>query len=117
MCHIILLMPVIGLVVFWIWPLSIAIPVYLVILVISITLYIAIMRAMSRPAVTGSEGLVGKSVEVIDMSGLKGHVRVENEIWDARADEPLQNGDEAHVIAVQGMTLKIAGSHVIDSLK
>jgi len=111
-------MPIIGLVVFWIWPLGTAIPVYLVILITSGLLYIAIMRSMSRPVVTGAKGLVGKLVEVIDMNDHhKGHVTIEGEIWDAVSDETLQKGDEAKITGVKDLTLIIAKSHPVDSIK
>jgi membrane protein implicated in regulation of membrane protease activity len=117
MCHLLLLMPIIGLVVFWIWPLSIAIPVYLVILILSTAIYVIALKSMRKPVVTGSEGLIGKAAEILDMSNHKGHVRIENEIWDAYTDEPLQKGDEARVIEIQGMTLKIARAYPIDNPK
>lgn len=108
MCHLIFLLPVIGLVVFWIWPLTVAIPVYILILILSALFYMAVMNSMRRPAVTGFEELIGKSAEVIDMSGHKGHIRIENEIWDARSGDPLRKGDEARVIGAKDMTLVIA---------
>ncbi len=117
MCHLILLMPLIGLVVFWIWPLAIAIPVYLVILIVSAFIYTVALRAMRKPTMTGSNALIGKSVDVIDMDHHKGHVRIEGEIWDARSDDSLQKGDEARVIAVNDLTLKITKTHRIDSSK
>jgi membrane protein implicated in regulation of membrane protease activity len=107
MCHLILLMPIIGLVVFWIWPLSVALPVYLVILTTSAMVYAAIMRSMHRRVKTGAEGMIGEPVEVIDMTGRGGHVRVDGEIWQAKSNEPFREGDEAVVLAVNGLTLTI----------
>ncbi len=111
MCHIILLMPVIGLIVFWIWPLSTALPVYLVILSLSGLVYFALMRAMHRPVVTGKEGLMGKSVDVIDMSGHNGHVRFQGEIWQAFSEDSLHEGNKASVIGMDGLTLRIGKEH------
>jgi membrane-bound serine protease (ClpP class) len=107
MCHLILLMPVLGLVVFWIWPLSTALPIYLVILVTSISLWFAIMKAMHRPVVTGSEGMVGKTARVIQMTNHTGQVHVEGAIWEAVSDDDLRPGDKARIIGVDGLTLKI----------
>jgi membrane-bound serine protease (ClpP class) len=107
MCHVILLMPVLGLVVFWIWPLSVALPIYLVILAVSGTVYAAIMKAMHRPVTTGTEGLIGRHVQVIEWSGHSGHVRVQGAIWRSESDEQFQAGDTADIGAVEGLTLII----------
>ena len=40
MCHLVLLMPLIGLTVFWVSPINIATPIYLVILVLSFWLLV-----------------------------------------------------------------------------
>ena len=59
MCHLVLLMPVIGLAVFFVLPLPIAVLVYLAILGVSILLYKAVIDAMSRRVVTGREAMLG----------------------------------------------------------
>ena len=107
MCHLILLMPVIGLIVFWIWPFDTAMPVYLVILTISGLLYAAIMKSMRRPVTTGSEGLRGERVVVMEMRGHEGRVRLHGAIWRAVTDDDLRPSEPARVVAVNGLTLKI----------
>lgn len=47
MCHLILLTPVFSLAVFWIWPLTVAGPVYAVVVALSLWMYALIMRAGS----------------------------------------------------------------------
>jgi membrane-bound serine protease (ClpP class) len=111
MCHVILLMPFIGLVVFWIWPLSTALPVYLVILSLSGIIYFALLKAMHKPVVTGREGLIGESVDIIDMSNHNGHVRYEGEIWEAYSEDSLYKGDKAIILEVNGLKLKIGKEH------
>jgi membrane protein implicated in regulation of membrane protease activity len=107
MCHLILLMPVVGLVVFWLLPLSVALPIYLVILILSGLLYYTLMRAMHRPVVTGVEGLVGKPVKVLKMSGHRGKIRFQGAIWQAVSDDILHKGDTAQVLGMDGLTIKI----------
>ena len=107
MGHLILLLPIIGLVVFLIWPVSLALPVYLVILAISGYVYFLILKAMRRPKESGQEELLGKSAEVIEMSGHQGQVRVEGAIWHAVSDDVLRQGDRAIVIGVDGLTLRL----------
>jgi membrane protein implicated in regulation of membrane protease activity len=108
MNHIILLLPIISLILFWVLPLVYALPIYLVILVASGLVYYAMIKAMSYKVTTGQEGLIGKPVEIIEMSGHHGRVRVHGEIWQAQSDDILQKGDKARIIEVNDMVLKIA---------
>lgn len=58
MCHILLSMPVLALAVFWVRPLATALPIYLVILVLSTWLYVPTLRAMHAPVQLGREGML-----------------------------------------------------------
>lgn len=108
MCHLILLMPIVGLVVFWILPLSAALPVYLVILAASAVLYYLILKSMRRPVTTGAQTLVGKSATVVEASGNRGEVHVEGAIWQATSDDTLAVGDRVMILSIEGLTLKVA---------
>jgi membrane-bound ClpP family serine protease len=108
MNHIILLLPIISLILFWVLPLVYALPIYVVILVMSGLLYYAMIKAMSCRVTTGKEGLIGEPVEIIEMSGHHGRVRVHSEIWQAESDDALQKGDKARVVEVDDMVLRIA---------
>lgn len=108
MCHLVLMMPVLGLGVFLIWPLSVALPAYALILLISGLIYYALIKAMHQPIRTGSEGLKGQSAEVIDMQNHEGHVRIHGEIWQATSSDNFKKGDIATIQAVQGLTLNIS---------
>lgn len=57
MCHILLFLPFLALPIFWLAPLSFAIPIYGFIFIISILIYWFAYRAMRLPVVTGSEAL------------------------------------------------------------
>jgi len=46
MCHLVLLLPLFGLTVFWLWPPAVAIPVYLVVLAVSAGVYYLTLVAM-----------------------------------------------------------------------
>jgi hypothetical protein len=58
MCHLILMIPLLVLPIFWLWPLSLAVPVYTVILLLSLGFYNMIFRAMRRPREIGPETLL-----------------------------------------------------------
>ena len=108
MCHLVLSMPVLGLVVFWLWPLPIAIPVYAAILAVSAVVYKAMMTAMRRPSVTGREGMLHEIGEIVGTSPSEVSVRIHGELWRARATDALKPHDLVEVIDVQGLTLHVA---------
>jgi membrane-bound serine protease (ClpP class) len=66
------------------------------------------IRAQRQPARTGAGSLVGRAVTVlerIDEGG--GRVFVDGEYWTAVSPEPLEPGQRAEVVAVQGLVLKV----------
>ena len=107
MCHLILMMPVLGLPVFWLWPISVAAPVYAVIVVFSAVLYFFTMRAMRRPVQTGSEELLRSIGGVVEARERLARVRVHSEIWNAESSEKLHKGDRVKVLSVDGLTLRV----------
>jgi membrane-bound serine protease (ClpP class) len=56
-----------------------------------------------RRSVTGAEALVGRTGTV----GRGNHVRIAGELWAARSDEPLRQGETVRVEAVDGLTLVV----------
>ncbi len=110
MCHIILMMPIFGLSVFWFMPVSQALPVYAAITLVSSLLYIPIMRAAHRPVVTGREGLRLQKAVVRRIDRNLAWVAVRGELWQAESDEPLRAGDLVEIIGQQGMTLQVKKS-------
>lgn len=107
MCHLILLMPVLAIPLFWFVPLSLAAPVYSGILVVSGWVYFLAIRAMNRPVETGIEALVHSTGEVVGKEGDLFCVRVQSEIWNAESTDKLRPGDRIEVIGVEGLMLKV----------
>lgn len=107
MCHLILLMPLFGLVVFWILPLWIALPVYLIILFISLVLYYSIMKAMKIPVMTGSKGMIGKVGRIAENHN--GHIviRIQNELWNVENSINLSKDELVRVTGIKGLHLYI----------
>lgn len=110
MCHLILTLPVLGVAVFWLWPASIAAPVYAVIVVISLLFYYLIMRAMRRPVMTGREEILRKSGTVIEARERRIRVRVRNELWNAELSDKLRPGDTVKIMGMQGLVLQVRRS-------
>ncbi len=60
----------------------------------------------SRPT-TGKEGLVGTRGEVRRRIDPVGQVSLHGELWQARADEPLETGTAVEVVEVSGLSVKV----------
>lgn len=111
MHHGILLLPIVGLIVFWLLPLNVAIPVYVAILLVSAGMYWAILRAIKKTPTTGAVGLKGATGRVV--SRLKPSeesqylVEADGE-WSASSPDTLQPGDEVRIVDVKGIRLEVA---------
>ena len=68
----------------------------------------ALVRARWRPVVTGGEALIGAEGEAVSWDGDEGRVRVEGEIWRARAGSPLTAGTRVTVLKREGLVLLVA---------
>jgi membrane-bound serine protease (ClpP class) len=66
-----------------------------------------LLRSRRRPVVTGKEGLLGAEGETVAWDGDEGRVRVQGEIWRARAQQPLQTGERIRVIEREGLVLVV----------
>lgn len=109
MCHLVLLLPILGLAVFWIWPLPVAIPVYAVVAALSGLLYAFVLKAMRKPVRTGKEHLVGAVGTVVARTDAGIEVRVESELWTADAmDAGLDVGDVVRVVGLEGLKLVVS---------
>ncbi len=66
-----------------------------------------LLRAHRKPVVTGSEALIGAEGETVAWDGEEGRVRVNGEIWRARAAAPLQAGAPVKVLKRDGLVLRV----------
>jgi len=108
---ILLLLPVIGIVVFWLLPLPLAIVAYTLILLLSGVLYWVIARAMRKSSKYDMESLVGTEARVVSKSRPEDEaqymVRVRGELWRANSSDSLERGDTVKVLSVSGLTLQV----------
>jgi membrane protein implicated in regulation of membrane protease activity len=107
MCHLILLLPVLALPLFWLAPLSIAVPAYLAIVILSGGIYFLAIRAMHRPVQIGVEALLHSRGEVLGTEGKLFRVRVNSEVWSAESSDTLRTGDRVEVLAIDGLRLRV----------
>ena len=112
MCHVILMMPVLALPLFWVLPASQAVPVYSIIAVISGLIYWRISVFHGGRPQTGPESLIGTKAEVVSQRepGNEGRylVRSRGELWSATSSDSLKPGDTVAIAAVVGIRLTVA---------
>lgn len=65
------------------------------------------VRAMRRPPTTGREGMVGLVGVAKTPVAPQGKLLVHGELWEAVSDQPIQPGDEAVVLRLEGLTLHV----------
>lgn len=108
MCHLILLLPVVALPMFWLLPLRVAAPIYGVVLVLAVAAYVMALRAMRRPITAGPEALLHAVGSVRSVERGLAWVWVESEQWAARcSDGALAVGDAVEVIGRDGLVLRV----------
>jgi membrane-bound serine protease (ClpP class) len=66
-----------------------------------------VLRSRRRAVVTGAEALLGAQGETLFWHGTEGRVRVQGEVWRARAKGPLEPGTRVKVIAREGLVVVV----------
>jgi membrane-bound serine protease (ClpP class) len=89
---------------------SVILPVVLAISAILVLLVRLGIASQRRRPTTGPSGMLGETARVMSAlaPGAPGRVATHGEIWTAVADEPVAEGDEVRVVAVEGLTLRVA---------
>jgi membrane-bound serine protease (ClpP class) len=67
-----------------------------------------VVGTLRRKPSTGREALIGETCEVRSALAPRGTVFVHGELWRAEASEPIAVGESAQVVAVEGLTLRVA---------
>jgi membrane-bound serine protease (ClpP class) len=65
------------------------------------------IRATRQPASTGSEAMVGLTGVVKSPMAPQGQILVRGELWEAISEQPLQPGELAEVLRMEGLTLHV----------
>ncbi len=108
MHHLLLFLPLLALILFYLLPWPVALPFYALILVGSIIGYWKALQAQRQPPVMGRKAMIGDRALVVKAE--KGELEVEykGEIWNAVSPQPLQPGQEVIVEKVEGLTLRVS---------
>jgi membrane-bound serine protease (ClpP class) len=75
-------------------------------LLLALILYL-ILRARRAPVVTGGQGMIGQTVEVLEPFQDEGWARVHGERWRVRCAVPLAAGARARVTHMDGLLLTV----------
>jgi membrane-bound serine protease (ClpP class) len=108
MCHLIFFAPVLALPVFWLLPMSFALPIYGVVLGATALVAWPVVVAWRRPQITGAEGMAGARGEALTELNPHGLIRCQGEVWSATAQEPIPAGERVRVIAVDRLQVRVA---------
>jgi len=107
MCHILLAMPVLGLIVFLMFPLSTAIFLYTFLLLFSAGFYYLVFNAMRARVVTGKEGMIGQTCQVLTTLDKKGKVTYGNEVWFAESTSLVEPGEGVRIVGFRDLILLV----------
>jgi membrane protein implicated in regulation of membrane protease activity len=108
MHHLLLILPLVGLVlfVFLLW--QVALPLYAVILGISLGVYWKIIKAQRQRPAIGRRAMIGGQAVVVKVEEGDIEVDYEGEIWRAVSTEPLHQGQHVIIKGVEGLILRVA---------
>jgi membrane-bound serine protease (ClpP class) len=65
------------------------------------------MGSFKHKVSTGREAMLGARAEVVDWAGLRGHVFLQGERWNATASQPLKPGQRVRIVALDGLTVAV----------
>ena len=66
------------------------------------------LRAQLKPASTGREAMIGRTVEALSpIDSTNGKVFLEGETWNAVSDTPVAAGQHVEITGITGLTLQV----------
>ncbi len=107
MCHVLWMMPVLGLPLFWMFDFSVALSLYLGILALSGVVMVLTVASIRKPASSGIEAMHGEVAEVVEAIRRRGRVRHRNEYWYAESRDPIDVGDQVRIVGHRGLCLQV----------
>jgi membrane protein implicated in regulation of membrane protease activity len=107
MHHLLLLLPLLGLVLFISLLWQVALPLYAIILIASLALYWKIIKAQRRAPIMGKRAMIGDQAAVVKAEGNDIEVEYQSEIWRAVSSQPLQADQKVIIEGVEGLILRV----------
>jgi len=113
MHHILLLLPILAILLFFFLPLAWALPLFLATLALSLLAYGKAIRAQRQRVRSGREQMVGERA-VVEAESPFLQVEYRGEIWSARSPVPVAAGESVIITGVDGLTLQVTPVHPTD---
>jgi membrane protein implicated in regulation of membrane protease activity len=107
MHHLLLLVVLLGWILFLFLTWQIALPLYVLAVIISLVVYGKVKGAQTKAPIIGERAMVGDHAVVARVDGDGVEVEYKGEIWRAISPDPLQQGQKVMIKAVEGLTLKV----------
>ena len=107
MCHLIFLAPILALPVFWLLPLSLALPIYLTVVGVTALILWPVVGAMRQPLRNGIAGMIGVRGEAMTALKPTGLVHCQGEVWSATADESVMPGQRVWITDVYRLKVRV----------
>ena len=107
MYHVLLFLPVLALLLFFVLPRQAAIPLYGIILLGSLYAYWKALKALRQPRVMGRGAMAGQGAVVVRVEKDKVEVAYQGEIWKALSSQTLQPGQQVIIESVEGLVLRV----------
>jgi len=107
MHHLLLLVVLFGWILFLFLSWQIALPLYVIGVIISVSIYWKIILAQRRRPIIGKRAMTGDQAVVIRVDGDNVEVEYEGEIWRAVSSQPLQAGQKVMIEGVEGLILRV----------
>ncbi|MFQ5684476.1 MAG: NfeD family protein [Candidatus Binatia bacterium] len=103
MCHILFVLPLVSLLLFWFLPLGQALFLYSLVLLLCSIFYRLIWKDWRKPVTTGLEGMIGGVGRVIQKGTKTAKIFYKGEIWDAICAEDVSIGEFVAITGLERM--------------
>jgi membrane protein implicated in regulation of membrane protease activity len=107
MHHLLLLVVLLGWILFLYLSWQVALPLYVIAVIISLGVYWKILKAQRKRPVIGKRAMIGERARVVQVKGGEIEVEYGGEIWHAVSLQPVQSGQQVMIEAVEGLTLRV----------
>jgi len=108
MHNLLLFLPLLALGLFFVLPWQGALPLYGLILIISMIGYWKGFQAQRQPLIMGRKVMVGEGAKVVKTEGDEVEVDYRGEIWKAVSAQPLHTGQQVVIEKVEGLALRVS---------
>lgn len=107
MCHVLWLLPILGLPLFWVLDFGVALPLYLGLLGITAGATMLAVGVMRKPASSGIEAMHGSTAEAVEDLRPRGKVQYRHQLWYASASTPVTKGETVRIVGNRGLCLLV----------